>query len=84
MKINKEEIEKTVMHVIADRLDVDIKKIRNDTLLLNELGMDSFGAVELTFELKDRFGIEIPQEQFSKIKKVKDIVKYISTHLNEK
>jgi acyl carrier protein len=42
--------------------------------------MDSFSAVELIFEVKEKFGIDIPQEDFSKIKKVKDIIKYISNH----
>ena len=67
--------------IIADRLDVAMEKVTPDALLAKDIGMDSFGAVELTFELKDRFGIEIPQDDFSKIKKVEDIVEYIYDHL---
>lgn len=77
-KIN---VEKLVKEIIVDRLDVAIEKVTPDALLSKDIGMDSFGAVELTFELKDRFGIEIPQEDFSKIKKVKDVVEYIYDHL---
>lgn len=77
-KIN---VEKLVKEIIADRLDVAIEKVTPDALLSKDIGMDSFGAVELTFELKDRFGIEIPQEDFSKIKKVKDVAEYICDHL---
>lgn len=81
--IKSGEIEKIVKEVISDRLNVPIKKVKIDSRLVEELDMDSFGAVELIFELKDKFGIEIPQEDFGKIKKVKDIVEYISNHLSK-
>lgn len=79
--IKKDQTEKLVKEVIADRLNVDIKKIAPESILSEDLGMDSFGAVELAFELKDKFGIEIPQEDFQKVNKVKDIVDYISNHI---
>ena len=84
MMIDKKKLEKTIKEIIADRLDLDIKKIENNAILTKDLGMDSFGAVELTYELKDKFGIEIPQEDFAKIKKVEDIVEYISNHMRER
>ena len=80
MTKNKD-IEKIVKEVISDRFSVNKSKVNGDSLLKEELGIDSFGAVELTFELKDRFGIEIPQEDFGKINKVRDIVEYISNHI---
>lgn len=80
----KKEIEKMVIQIIADRLDVNIKKIKLNSKLLDDLGMDSFGAVELAFELKDKFGIEIPQEDLKNIKTAKDIVGYISNLLDKR
>ena len=76
-----EDVEKVVKEVISDRLSIDKSKVNSDSLIKEDLGVDSFGAVELIFEFKDRFGIEIPQEDFGKIKKVKDIVEYISNHI---
>ena len=80
--IKKENIEKIVKELIADKLSIDIKKVNLNSILKEELGMDSFSAVELIFELKDKFGIEIPQEDFINIKKVNDIVEYISIRIN--
>ena len=79
--IKSGEIEKVIKEVISDKLNLPIKKVKIDSLLVEELGMDSFGAVELAFELKDKFGITISQEDFGEIKKVKDIVKHILNHL---
>jgi acyl carrier protein len=77
---DKANIEKIVKEIMADKLSKDIKEIRDNSILRDDLGMDSFSAVELIFEVKEKFGIDIPQEDFSKIKKVKDIIKYISNH----
>lgn len=79
MPIEKERFKKTVKEAIANNLDVDINKVTDDSLLIEDLGMDSLGAVELTFELKEKFEVDIPQDDFKKIKKVKDIEEYISS-----
>jgi acyl carrier protein len=84
MITDKKKLEKMIKEIIADRLDLDIKKIKKDAILRKDLGMDSFGAVELAYELKEKFGLEIPQEDFIKIQKVQDIVEYISNHVSER
>lgn len=76
--MNRKDIETQVKEALALRLNTEIERIKLETRLVEDLGMDSFGAVEVVFELKDRFGIEIPQEDLVKIKEVKDIVEYIA------
>ena len=66
---------------MADRLDIDIGKIRADSNLVNELGLDSFMAVELAFELKQKLGVEILVNEFQQIATVKDIVNFISSKI---
>ncbi|MCM8782028.1 MAG: acyl carrier protein [Candidatus Omnitrophica bacterium] len=79
----RKNIEQIVKEIIADKLTKNISEINVDSILKDDLGMDSFSALELVFELKDKFGIEIPQEDFTKIKKVKDIVEYISSQISK-
>jgi acyl carrier protein len=81
LKADKNRVGRIVKEAIANSLDLDLRKIKDDSVLKDDLGMDSFGAVELVYELKDKFNIEIPQEDFLKIKTVNDIVDYIATHL---
>ena len=69
--------ENKVKEILADILDIDLGNIKIESDLVKDLEMDSFKAVELTFEIKDKFGIEIPEEDYKKIRKVKDIVEYI-------
>lgn len=53
-----------------------------DDLLLKEgLGLDSFSALELLFELEESLGLRIPQEQASTFKTVGDIVAFAQAQL---
>ena len=41
---------------------------------LDELGIDSLGAITIMYELEDKLDIEIPNEIFDSLKIVNDIV----------
>ncbi|MCM8827467.1 MAG: acyl carrier protein [Candidatus Omnitrophica bacterium] len=77
-KISKEEVISKIKEILSDRLGVDIKKIDLDSNLVEDLGMDSFKAVEIIFQIKEYFKVQIPQRDFlSKISKVREIVNYV-------
>jgi len=63
---------------LADKLNLDTAKVNLHSDLTNDLGMDSFGSIEIMFELEEAFKIKIPDADISKAKTVKDIVDYIS------
>lgn len=77
MSQNKEEIIKEVKNILVDLLSISIDEITPNASLSDELGLDSFGAVELGFAVKDKFGVEISEEDFPKIKTVEDLVNFI-------
>ena len=56
---NRDTVERTVMEVLARMLHKDEKEIRLESVLVDELEMDSFTAVELVFELEDQYSLEI-------------------------
>lgn len=77
MKTGREALEKNVKDIIAGLRDISPESINGDSVLSVELGLDSFDAVELTYALKDRFGVEMPPEDMSGIKRVRDVVEYL-------
>jgi len=77
--MNYEEIEKTVKEVLAKQLTMDIEKINLDSRLVEDLGIDSFGSVEIAFELEEKFNIKIPDAALYEAKTVKNIVDYIAS-----
>jgi len=78
------DIEKKVIGVLADSLDIDPKKIKLDSRLMEDLGFDSFGAIEMVFKLEDKFGLEILEDDIKKMRTVEDIVDYINQNMQNK
>jgi len=73
------EIETTVKEVLARQLTMDAAKINLDSRLVEDLGIDSFGSVEVAFELEEKFDIKIPDAALYEAKTVKNIVDYIAS-----
>jgi len=73
------EIETTVKEVLAKQLTMDIGKINLESRLVEDLGIDSFGSVEVAFELEEKFNIKIPDAALYEAKTVKNIVDYIAS-----
>ena len=78
------EIEATVKEVLAKQLTMDVTKINLDSRLVEDLGVDSFGSVEVAFELEEKFNIKIPDAALYEAKTVKNIVDYISSQVEGK
>jgi acyl carrier protein len=73
-----QEIEQKVKELLAKKFDIDIGKITSESRLAQDLGVDSFGAVELMFELEEAFGLKIADSDIDKIRTVRDIVVYLA------
>jgi len=58
-----------VRELLAKFFEVDAARLLPDTDL-QELGVDSLGAVELIFELEERFSVSIPTDRAAAFKTV--------------
>jgi len=68
----------TVKEILAKQLSMDPGKINLESRLVEDLGIDSFGSVEVAFELEEKFTLKIPDAALYEAKTVKDIVDYIA------
>jgi acyl carrier protein len=73
------EVEGIVKEVLAKQLTMDVAKINLESRLVEDLGIDSFGSVEVAFELEEKFNIKIPDAALYEAKTVKNIVDYIAS-----
>ena len=55
-------------------------EITRDTILLADLGMNSFDLVSLVCVVEDEFGVEIPDRIIGSLKTVGDVLDYIAAH----
>ncbi len=74
---DKKSIEDKITAIISERLEINPSIINYESKLKDDLGIDSFGLVELIFEVKDKFGINIEEQDLKSIVTVKDVVEYI-------
>jgi len=77
--MDRKEIEQQIKEALADRLEINLNKITLSSRLIDDLGMDSFKAVEIVFEAKERLGIEINNNEMAKIITVEDIINLLAT-----
>lgn len=63
--------------LIAETLDIEDDKIKEDSNLADDLGIDSLDAMELSMAIEERCGINIMDNDISTIKTIADILKLI-------
>lgn len=66
-----------VKEILIDQLDVEEEKVTLEASIINDLGADSLGIVDLIMALEDEFDVEIDEDKYESFKTVGDIVKYI-------
>jgi acyl carrier protein len=80
-------------HITADHVRAEMKKliavvterepeeISDTALFVEDLGVDSLMAMEVMVTVDKKFKIDIPEEEFAKIKTVDDAVAMVMQHL---
>ena len=67
-----------VRQIIAKYLDIPEDRIQDDSRL-EELGVDSLGALELVFEIEEEFKIAVPNERAAEFTTVRAVCEGIET-----
>ncbi|MCO5114506.1 MAG: acyl carrier protein [Bdellovibrionaceae bacterium] len=68
-----------IKKIIEDQLGVEGDKVKPEASFIDDLGADSLDIVELVMAMEEEFGLEIPDEDAEKLKKVQDVVDYIQS-----
>lgn len=68
-----------VKKMVAEQLNVSADKVVPEARFTDDLGADSLDVVELIMNIEEEFGLEIPEDEATKITTVKDAVDYISS-----
>jgi len=69
--------EDKVIAIVSKQLGVPKEDISRSSSFVDDLKADSLDVVELVMEFEDEFGIQIPDEDYDKIKTVGDAIDYI-------
>lgn len=70
----REEIATAVREVFEKTLKVAPDKLAFDTMLQDDLNLDSLDMIEVVYELEDRFDVQIPEESIVEITTFEQVV----------
>ena len=80
--MSEKKIEKEVIKIIVDQLNVNKEQVTMEASFLDDLGADSLDLVELIMAFEEEFSDlidgEIPESDAEKLLTVGDVVKYIT------
>jgi acyl carrier protein len=77
------ETERKVKEILARKLDRKVEEIHGDSRLAEDLGVDSFGTVEIMFDIEEAFSLQIPDTDIEPVRTVDDIVAYLQGWLDK-
>lgn len=76
------EIRELVLGIIADIVpDQDLSNIRDDEPLRDQLGLDSMDFLDIVMELRRRYRMQIPEEDYPRLATVAGTIEYLKPRL---
>ena len=66
-----------VAGMIAEQLGIDAAGIKPESRLVEDLKADSLDVVAMVMEMESQYGIQIPDEDLTKLNTVADVMQYI-------
>lgn len=72
-----------IKSIIAEHLGIEESQITLESTMNDDLGADSIDAAEIIISIEDEFSIEIPEEVMENFSKLKHIVEYVESQVEE-
>ena len=66
--------------ILADRLNVDISTITDESHIVDDLNADSLSVVEVIMDIESSYDIEMPDEDAENLFTVAEIKQYIEDY----
>jgi acyl carrier protein len=73
---------KDIIHTIAP--DEDLSNLAPDVRLREQIELDSMDFLDIVMELRKRYGVHVPEEQYKELATLDGCVRYLHPKLAEK
>ncbi len=83
--MTKEEIRKAIIEIIGMILpDEDMSTLKGDEDIREQIEMDSMDFLDIVMELRKRYAVEVPEEDYGNLATVDSSVEYLAPLLKDK
>lgn len=78
------EIEQAVLEILSDIApDEDLSAIKPDVSFRDQLEMDSMDFLDIVMELRKRYRVQIPEEDYPALASMKSTVEYLEPRMKD-
>ena len=79
-----EEIRQAVLDILADIApDEDLSQLKEDVPFREQLELDSMDFLDIVMELRKRYRIQIPEEQYTELASLGSTVRYLEPRMKD-
>ena len=83
--MTKEEISDAIIEIIKDIVpDEDCSNIDSSEALREQLDLDSMDFLDIVMELRKKYGVEVPEDDYPKLATLDSCVEYLEPKLASK
>lgn len=79
----KDDIFKHIKDILVKEFDQDDSKLKPDSLLVEDLDLDSIDAVDLVVKLQNIIGCKVEPDDFKQIRTLQDVVDAVEKIVNK-
>lgn len=79
------DISQAILDIISSIApDEDTSNVKPDVRLRDQLDLDSMDFLDIVMELRKRFGVEVPEEDYPKLASLNSCVEYLTPLMADK
>jgi acyl carrier protein len=77
--MTKEEIKSVLMEIVAEIIpDEDLTNLKGDIPIREQVELDSMDFLDIIMELRKRYGIEVPEDDYMQLATIDSSVAYLA------
>jgi acyl carrier protein len=83
--MTKEEIKSVLMEIVAEIIpDEDLTNLKDDIPIREQVELDSMDFLDIIMELRKRYGIEVPEDDYMQLATIDSSVAYLEPRMRDR
>lgn len=80
--MDTEKLREAIVEIIADVApDEDLSEIKEEEPLRDQLGLDSMDFLDIVMELRKRYKVEVPENDYPQLRTLKSTIEYLKPRM---
>jgi len=83
--MTKQEIKSVLMEIVAEIIpDEDLTNLKDDIPIREQVELDSMDFLDIIMELRKRYGIEVPEDDYMQLATIDSSVAYLEPRMRDR